>query len=55
VGALFRSARSTHINRVCFHITSPSLRSRDILVKGRKHTVVCRRQAEWVPRGHGVT
>jgi hypothetical protein len=44
VGALFRGARCIHINRVCenvcFPITSPSLRSRDILVKGRKHPVV---------------
>jgi hypothetical protein len=34
-GALFRGARCIHINCVCFHTTSPSLRSRDFLVKGR--------------------
>jgi hypothetical protein len=32
VGALFWGARCIHINCVCFHITPPSLRSRDILV-----------------------
>jgi hypothetical protein len=37
----FRGARRTHINRVCFHITPPSLRSQYILVKGRKLTVIC--------------
>jgi hypothetical protein len=37
VGAHFRGARRIHINRVCFHITPPSLRSRDIIVVGRKH------------------
>jgi hypothetical protein len=44
VGSLFRRAKRIHINRVSdnFHITSPSLlRSEDILVKGRKHPVVC--------------
>jgi hypothetical protein len=39
VGAFFRGARYIHISRVWFHITtSPMLRSRDILVKGRKQT-----------------
>jgi hypothetical protein len=38
-GALFRGARRIHINRVYFH-TPMALRSRDILVKDRKHPVV---------------
>jgi hypothetical protein len=32
VGALFRGARRIHINRECFHITPPSLRSQDIII-----------------------
>ena len=41
VGALLRGARRIiHINCVCFHIPSSSLRSRGILIKGtRKHPV----------------
>jgi hypothetical protein len=35
--SLFRGARRTHIKHICFRITPPSLRSRDILVMGRKH------------------
>jgi hypothetical protein len=45
VGAVFRGARCIHINHVCidirFHINPPSLRSQDILFKGKKHPVVC--------------
>jgi hypothetical protein len=37
VGALLRGAKCVHINRVCSHLTSLSLRTRDILVKGKKH------------------
>ena len=59
VGALFGDARCIRINCVCFHINSPSLRSRDILVKGRKHHVVCQHPAaggeEWAQwRGVGL-
>jgi hypothetical protein len=40
VGALCRSVRRIHINHGCkdvyFHIRDPSLRSRDILVKGMR-------------------
>ena len=34
--SIYRDARRIHTNRICFHMTPPSLRSRDILVMGRK-------------------
>jgi hypothetical protein len=37
VGALVRGARRIHMYRVSFHTPPLSLRSRDILGKGRKH------------------
>jgi hypothetical protein len=52
VGALFRGARCVHISRVCFHISIPSFTSRDILVKGRTHPVVCRQIPEGVKEHH---
>jgi hypothetical protein len=60
VGALFiRGAEYIHIDRVCenicFHIKSPSLRSRDIFVKGRKHpTIVCQQILQGVKEHHVV-
>jgi hypothetical protein len=41
VGALFRGARRTHIDRVCFHIILLSVRSKAILVMGKKAPVAC--------------
>jgi hypothetical protein len=37
MGIFFKGVRRIHINHICVHITHPSLRSRDILVKGGKH------------------
>ena len=54
VSALFRGVRRVHINRVCFHITPLSLRSRDILVVGRKHPVVCRQIPQDVKEHHSL-
>jgi hypothetical protein len=54
VGALFRGARCFQIIPVCFHITSPTLRSRDILIKGRKEPVLSRQIPQGVKEDHIV-
>ena len=52
VSALCRRARRIHIDRVCFHTIPPSLRIWNILVKGRKHTVVSRHIPPGVKEHH---
>jgi len=52
VGARFRGARCFQIIRIYFHITSPTLRSREILIKGRKEPVLSSQIPQDVEEDH---